>query len=140
MKECGVTALSIAISNKARDNIIINQSHTNAHSQKPVADKAIFQAGRLSQPVFAWLVLILVKEGTIDLDRPLVQYIKRPLSEYPDYEGLKDERDNFMLCWSEQTAIDTESIFSLNRAKKGLRFKMESWLGKKSFKARIYNV
>jgi CubicO group peptidase (beta-lactamase class C family) len=33
----------------------------------------------------------LVDEGLLDVDKPLHQYLERPLHEYPDYKDLKDD-------------------------------------------------
>ncbi|MBN1273068.1 MAG: beta-lactamase family protein [Candidatus Aminicenantes bacterium] len=60
---------------------------------KPVDEKTVFRTASLSKPVFAYLVMKLMDEGLLDLDKPLYQYLERPLYEYPDYADLKgDER------------------------------------------------
>lgn len=44
----------------------------------PVNDETIFSAASLSKPVFAYLVLRLVEQGVIDLDRPLAELLDYP--------------------------------------------------------------
>lgn len=91
MKEYGITALSIAIGNRFREKTFINLGHIDIAGQIAVTDRTIFQAGRISQPIFGWLFMTLVDEGLFDLDKPIVQYLKRPVFEYPGYEGLKGD-------------------------------------------------
>jgi len=55
--------------------------------------ETITGAASLSKTVFAYLVMILVEEGKLDLDRPLHEYFDKPLLEYPAYADLVgDER------------------------------------------------
>jgi CubicO group peptidase (beta-lactamase class C family) len=56
-------------------------------------EETVFAAASLGKPVFAYLVMLLAEEGDIDLDKPLHEYLTRPLYEYPAYADLKsDER------------------------------------------------
>ena len=44
----------------------------------PVTERTAFEAASLSKPVFAWLVMGLVEEGVIDLDRPIAETFAYP--------------------------------------------------------------
>ena len=61
----------------------------NAMTRAPVDARTVFEDASLSKPVFAYLVLQLLDQGLIDLDRPLVQY-RRPdyLAEHPWIEAI----------------------------------------------------
>jgi CubicO group peptidase (beta-lactamase class C family) len=52
-----------------------------------------FYAASLSKAVFAYLAMQFVDEGKLDLDKPLYQYLPKPLPEYEAYKDLAgDER------------------------------------------------
>jgi CubicO group peptidase (beta-lactamase class C family) len=51
----------------------------------------VFAGCSLGKPVFAYLVMQLVEEGKLDLDHPLVDYLDRPIDDYPEWSSLKDD-------------------------------------------------
>jgi CubicO group peptidase (beta-lactamase class C family) len=65
----------------------------NLDTGEPLQNTDVFYAASLSKPLFAYIVLRLVDAGTLDLDRPLVDYLDQPLGDYPfpeAYEGFGD--------------------------------------------------
>lgn len=48
----------------------------NGYTKHAINDDAIYDAGSLTKPVFAFLVMKLAEEGIIDLDRPLHEYYR----------------------------------------------------------------
>ena len=52
-----------------------NYGDANAYESERVTEDAIFDAGSLTKPVFALLVMKLFEEGRIDLDYPLYKYL-----------------------------------------------------------------
>jgi len=57
----------------------------NKAARQPVTDATIFEAASVSKPVYTYAVMALVREGKLDLRRPLDDYLEKP---YP----IADER------------------------------------------------
>jgi CubicO group peptidase (beta-lactamase class C family) len=62
-------------------------------------EETIFAAASFSKTAFAYLVVLLAQEGIVDLDRPLHEYLPKPLPEYPAYADLAGDAR-----WKEITA------------------------------------
>jgi CubicO group peptidase (beta-lactamase class C family) len=91
LEKSGVTALSVAV---VKDSDVVFQQSlgiVDKKTNKLVDEKTVFRTASLSKPVFAYLVMKLVDEGLLDVEKPLYQYLERPLYEYPDYADLKDD-------------------------------------------------
>ena len=57
----------------------------------PLDTSTVFAGASFSKTVFAWVVMQLVEEGLLDLDRPLHEYLARPLPSYPNYTDLEGD-------------------------------------------------
>ena len=91
MEKADVTGLSCAIINDSR---VVYQNafglkDKNAGTMND--EETIFSAASFSKTVFAYLVMLLVEEGIIDLDRSLHEYLSKPLHEYSEYQDLKGD-------------------------------------------------
>lgn len=84
MDSLQVQGMSVAIINNGK--IVFNKGYgvTNILSKKKVTKSTFFEAASLSKPVFAFFVLKLVKEGKLDIDKPLFEYLAA--------ENIADER------------------------------------------------
>lgn len=60
-------------------------------SGAPVDARTTFWGASLSKTVFAYLVMHLVDDGVLDLDRPLHTYLDKPLWQYPLYRDLQED-------------------------------------------------
>lgn len=47
----------------------------NSITRAPIEDRTLFEAGSVTKPIFAFLVMRLSEKGIIDLDKPLFQYL-----------------------------------------------------------------
>jgi CubicO group peptidase (beta-lactamase class C family) len=91
MEKGGVTGLSCAIINDSK--IVYRKTFglKTAKSEAPADEETIFAGASFSKTVFAYLVMQLVADGRIDLDRPLVKYLEKPLPEYENYSDLEGD-------------------------------------------------
>jgi CubicO group peptidase (beta-lactamase class C family) len=88
MREAGVPGLGIAI---FKDGNIV---YMRAYGEKDTATHesltadSVMTAASLTKAAFAVMVLQLVDRGVLDLDRPVSEYLPKPLPEYPSYRDL----------------------------------------------------
>lgn len=94
-----VAGLAVSIFNATEPVYVKTFGYANKEEGEPLQVNSILGAASLSKAVFAYLVSILVEEGTIDLDVPLQSYFDKPLYEYSfgkkwqNFQDLKgDER------------------------------------------------
>jgi CubicO group peptidase (beta-lactamase class C family) len=96
MEKAAVAGLSCAILN---DSQIVYQKafgYKNKEDGSRNVEETLFSALSFSKSVFAYLVMLLAEEKAIDLDRPLYQYLDKPLYEHPNYADLKGD-DRYQL-------------------------------------------
>ena len=89
----GTRAISVAVIQDSR--VVYREviGMVDPKLKQAVNERTVFRGASLGKPVVAYLVMKLVGEGILDLDRPLVQYLDRPLPEFADYKDLKaDDR------------------------------------------------
>jgi CubicO group peptidase (beta-lactamase class C family) len=54
----------------------------------PLTIDSVMSAASITKPTFAYLVMELVDQGILNLDKPIYQYLPKPLPEYPKYADL----------------------------------------------------
>ncbi len=94
MKKAGVPGLSIAV---IRDREILWSGAFGIKSTKtgePVTEDTIFEAASLTKPFFAYLAMMMVEKGELDLDKPLLECIPKEdievgLGHSLDFEGFR---------------------------------------------------
>ena len=87
--EAGVTGLAIAIFNNNQVAFQRAYGFANLENNDTLNTGHVFYGASFSKAVFGYLVAQLATEGIIDLDKPLQQYLEKPL---PDYEFQKEWR------------------------------------------------
>jgi len=91
MVKANVAGLSVAIINDAKIAYIRAFNFRDKAAGIPFDEKTVTGAASLSKTVFAYLVMLLTEEGVIGLDRPLQDYLAKPLPDYPAYADLAND-------------------------------------------------
>jgi len=88
LEQTNVRAASIAVV-RAAGGVYTHTVGTRVGAgSTPADDRTVFRAASLSKPAFAYLVFTLVNDGRLDLDKPLHEYLEKPLPDYPEYADL----------------------------------------------------
>ena len=93
MKAAEVTGAGIAIINNGKIVYLKAFGSRDTEKNLPLTVDSIMSVASLTKAAFAYMTMQLVDEGVLDLDRPVYQYLPKPLPEYPKYADLAtDER------------------------------------------------
>lgn len=109
MDTAKVQGLDLAILNNNKTVYQKSYGFKNLKTAEPLDTATVMYAASFSKAVFAFLTLNLVQEKTIDLDKPLYTYLRKPISDYEYFADLKsDERYKLItarMCLSHTTGL-----------------------------------
>jgi len=88
MDTAQLTGLEIGIVNLNNISYVKSYGFKNRAKNQLNDTNSCFYAASLAKPLFAYMVMQLVDEGKIDLDKPLYTYLPKPLPEYDNYKDL----------------------------------------------------
>jgi len=86
-----VTGAGIAIFHGGQINYLKAYGYRDTEKHLPLTANSVMTAASLSKSAFATVVMRLVQEGAIDLDKPISAYLPKPLPEYQQYSDLKGD-------------------------------------------------
>lgn len=92
MNKGKVKGLELAIFNK--NKVLYKRAFGMGNDAKLLNTSMNIYGASLSKAVFAVLVMKLVEEGIIDLDKPLQSYLPKPIYEYPKKTKWQDNYDD----------------------------------------------
>lgn len=93
MDSARVPGLALALLEDNKVRYLRTYGLRNLETRAPLEPTTAMYGASLSKAVFAYLVMQLVQEKHLDLDRPLYLYLPKPLPEYEAYHDLApDER------------------------------------------------
>jgi CubicO group peptidase (beta-lactamase class C family) len=91
MKAAEVTGAGIAVFNRGKIAYMKAYGFRDKEKNLPLTVDSVMSGASLSKVAFGYLAMQLVDEGVLDLDRPVYQYLPKPLPEYPNYADLASD-------------------------------------------------
>jgi CubicO group peptidase (beta-lactamase class C family) len=93
MQAARVPGLGLAILNNQKVIYLKAYGERDVEKHLPLTKDSVMTSASYTKSTFAYAVMQLVEEGVLSLDRPVQDYLPKPLPEYPDYKDLAgDER------------------------------------------------
>jgi CubicO group peptidase (beta-lactamase class C family) len=91
MKGAEVPGLALALINKGEVVYLKAYGLRTTSPKAPLTVKTVMFPASLGKTVTAYLVMKLVDDHLIDLDKPVYQYLPRPLADYPEWRDIADD-------------------------------------------------
>jgi CubicO group peptidase (beta-lactamase class C family) len=91
MKGGQVPGLALALINGGRVVYLHTYGVKNMSPNQPLTVNSVMVAASLTKVAFTYLVMQLVDDQVIDLDKPVYQYLPRPFSDYPAWRDIADD-------------------------------------------------
>jgi CubicO group peptidase (beta-lactamase class C family) len=91
MKAAGVTGVGLAVFNEDKVAYLKAFGMRDKEKNLPLTVDSVVSAASFTKVAFAYLVMQLADKGTLDLDKPVYQYLPKPLPEYPNYTDLAND-------------------------------------------------
>jgi CubicO group peptidase (beta-lactamase class C family) len=93
MHAAKVTGVGLALLNDRKIVYLKTYGFRDRKKALPLTPDSVMSAASFSKVAFAYMVMQLVQDGLLDLDKPVYLYLPKPLLEYRDYKDLSgDER------------------------------------------------
>ncbi|WP_386069229.1 serine hydrolase domain-containing protein [Tahibacter sp. UC22_41] len=93
MQAAQVPGLALAVINDGKVAYLKAYGLRDREQNLPLQADTVMYAASLTKAMFGWLVMQLVDEGRLDLDRSIADYLPKSLPEYEKYADLAgDER------------------------------------------------
>lgn len=90
-----VTGLQVVILHNKKPVWTKSFGLKDVERQLPLNDSTVMYAASLTKAVFGYLFMRLVDKGILDLDKPIRDYLKLPISEYPKWRQLGEDTASF---------------------------------------------
>jgi CubicO group peptidase (beta-lactamase class C family) len=86
-----VTGVGLALFDKGAPVFLKAYGFRDTEKRLALTPDSVMTAASLTKSAFATVVMQLVEEGRLDLDKRVIDYLPRPLPEYPAYKDLADD-------------------------------------------------
>ena len=91
MEASRVTGVGIAIFNDGKIAYLKTYGVRDVEQLLPLTPDSVMPAASLTKSAFATMVMELIREKKIDLDKPVCEYLPKPLPEYSAYKDLAED-------------------------------------------------
>jgi CubicO group peptidase (beta-lactamase class C family) len=91
MKAADVPGLGLAVINDGKVMYLKGYGFRDVEKKLPYTSETVVSAASFTKVAFAYTVLQLVDRGLLDLDRPVFEYLPKPLPQYEKYADLADD-------------------------------------------------
>ncbi len=91
MSAAGVSGLQLGIINNNQPTLVKSYGYKNKTRWQVNNPATSFYAASFSKSLFAFIAMQLVDQKKLELDKPLYQYLQKPLPEYVDYKDLQGD-------------------------------------------------
>ncbi len=91
MKAAEVPGVGLALFNDGKIAYLKTYGVRDKEKNLPLTADSVMSGASFTKVAFACLVLQLADQGTLDLDKPVYQYLPKPLPDYPNYADLADD-------------------------------------------------
>ena len=88
MHAARVTGTGIALFNDGKIVYLKTYGFRDKEAQLPLTPDSVMSAASLTKVAFTYMVMQLVEEGVLNLDKPVYQYLPKPLPDYDEYKDL----------------------------------------------------
>jgi len=86
-----ITGLQLGVINSNNLSYVKSYGFKNKAKNELNDTSTCFYAASLAKPLFGYMVMQLVDEGKIDLDKPLYTYLPNPLPGFDNYKDLSGD-------------------------------------------------
>lgn len=111
MKVANVQGLAVTVFNKNKPVYKKSFGYKNSLTKEPIKNETNFYGASLSKSVFAVMVMQLVEKGILDLDKPLQEYLPKPIY---DYKPTKKWHDNYQDLKEDSSYLKITARMCLN--------------------------
>jgi len=88
MRAAKVSGAGIALFNDRKVVYLKAYGYRDKEKTLPLTPDSVMSGASFTKVAFAYLVMQLVQEGVLDLDKPVYQYMGKPLPEFKNYTDL----------------------------------------------------
>jgi len=117
-----VRGMAIAVIDRGQIVHVAAYGYANVAESRALQTDTVMYGASLTKTAFGYMIMQLVDEGRLDLDRPMHEYLPRPLIEYEDYVDLAGD-DRWRLLTARHVLNHTTGFLNFRWIDEGRRLR-----------------